>query len=225
MLLSEKFKGKKEFERIGVCSKIIYDDKLNIESKIDNDNKTVIVGNKSKSFVITEEIGIKGSLVCSIILVKGGMLVGVEEGLVYLRSRNDSVYTIDNEGDITVVANEDIVWKTVDDIIDYLTGVVRAKFYLDNYKEDLRKYVNNLAYTVKMEGKETPYEFRFKLEDSFDTLCLGELEIVDHSSERPIRKSSGYMQRGKRKQEDNIDIEQIFEEIETRNNEEDSSDD
>ena len=80
MLLSEKYKGKKEFDRVGICTKVVYDEKLNIESKIDKENKSILIGNKSKSFVITDEIGIKDSVVCSIILLKDGMLVGVEEG-------------------------------------------------------------------------------------------------------------------------------------------------
>lgn len=219
MLLSEKYKGKKEFDRVGICTKVVYDEKLNIESKIDKENKSILIGNKSKSFVITDEIGIKDSVVCSIILLKDGMLVGVEEGNIYLKSKNDSVYTLDNEGEILIKANEGIVWKTVDEIIEYIKGIVRAKFYLDNYKEDLKKYINNLAYTVNMESKTTPYEFRIKLVDSFDTLCLNEIKIIDHSDERPIKK--GYNQRGKSIKED-MNIEKLFEDIEEETVEEDN---
>ena len=183
MWIANKYNGKTEFKRDGLCNSLIYKKDKGIDVVINEEEKQIIFGNKSKGYVLTDEIGVSGALDCIVFFVHDGIVIEIEKGCVYLRSKHNSIFNVDENGEIEIAEiSTEITWKQADELRQMIENFIKIKFHLDEHRELVKEYVDNLACELEITYKGgDSKDFTVHLVNTYSTLSLGEYDFKDYS--------------------------------------------
>lgn len=184
MWIAPKYNKAVEFNRQGVCNKVIYDIRGDYETKVDGVNKEIRIGSNSNNIVIVDEIGIREEVECVGFFLNDGMCISIEKGNLYFSSRHNKTFSICSDGFMDLERKDDIVWVKTSTIYEYIQKLIEVRFKITGAK-DIQDYASNLMYRFKMVSKEQESDnadnslVSFRVLKYYTALCLDEFKVVE----------------------------------------------